>query len=94
MIADFEKAVFARALEEQPGASRDEILELLSSEAQQLRGSACFRHLISLFAAVRHPMGYPTGATPEETARLNGQREVVAFLIRWSEHKTPPPDAS
>lgn len=85
MITDFEKAVFTRALEEKPGASPADIRELLCTDARALSAAAGARHLLSLFAAVRHPMGYPAGKTPEETARLNGQREVVAFLIRWSE---------
>lgn len=47
------------------------------------------RRVLARLIQARHPMGFPQGATVEETLVANGQREVVATLVRYSQQTHP-----
>jgi hypothetical protein len=56
-----------------------------AGDCRDIFNSPAGRRVMARLVGARHPMGFPRGATVEETMIANGQREVVATLFRYSQ---------
>lgn len=79
MIQSFEKLL---------GLEDDQARAQFHGDCVDIFGSPAGRRILSRLIQARHPMGFPQGATVEQTLVANGQREVVATLVRFSQTTT------
>lgn len=76
------------SFEEACGLRHDDTAKVFAAACQDVFRSPSGKVILSILCQARHPMGFPQGKTIEETLVANGQREVVATLVRFTQQGT------